>query len=113
MQQSIATHLAARGTTVIMPQFDVQTFLKLIPEERINSVISVPAIYWLAIHQSNFADIDTSRVRWVAYGGARMPPDLITRILEAFPHPGWKWFRSHRDHIGRHVSAARVQPSPA
>jgi long-chain acyl-CoA synthetase len=76
---------AARGTTVIMPQFDVQTFLKLIAAERINSIISVPAIYWLAIHQPNFPEIDTSHVRWVAYGGAPMPPDLITRILEAFP----------------------------
>ncbi len=76
---------AACGTTVIMPQFDVQTFLKLIAEERINSIISVPAIYWLAIHQPNFPEIDMSQVRWVAYGGAPMPPDLIGRILEAFP----------------------------
>jgi long-chain acyl-CoA synthetase len=76
---------ASGGTTVIMPQFDVQSFLSLIPVERINSLVSVPAIYWLALHQPNFAEIDTSGVRWLCYGGAPMAPDLILRILEAFP----------------------------
>lgn len=76
---------AGRGTTVIMPQFDVQAFLKLIPAERINSLVSVPAVYWLAVHQPNFAEIDTSPVRWLAYGGAPMAPDLILQLLEAFP----------------------------
>jgi long-chain acyl-CoA synthetase len=76
---------AGRGTTVIMPQFDVQAFLKLIPQERINSLVSVPAIFWLAINQPNFSEIDTSSVRWLCYGGAPIAPDLIARILEAFP----------------------------
>jgi acyl-CoA synthetase (AMP-forming)/AMP-acid ligase II len=76
---------AGRGTTVIMPQFDVQAFLKLIPEERINSLVSVPAVYWLALHQPNFEEIETSSVRWLCYGGAPIAPDLILRILEAFP----------------------------
>jgi len=76
---------AGRGTTVIMPQFDVQAFLKLIPAERINSLVSVPAIFWLAINQPNFSEIDTSSVRWLCYGGAPIAPDLIARILEAFP----------------------------
>jgi acyl-CoA synthetase (AMP-forming)/AMP-acid ligase II len=76
---------ASRGTTVIMPQFDVQHFLKLMPAERINSLVSVPAIYWLALNQPNFAEIDTSNVRWLCYGGAPMAPDLILKILEAFP----------------------------
>jgi long-chain acyl-CoA synthetase len=76
---------AGLGTTVIMPQFDVQAFLRLIPEERINSLVSVPAVFWLAVHQPNFTEIDTSGVRWLCYGGAPIAPDLVLRILEAFP----------------------------
>ena len=58
---------------------------RLIPTERINSLVSVPAIYWLALNQPNFAQIDTSGVRWLCYGGAPIAPDLVLRILEAFP----------------------------
>ena len=74
------------ATTVIMPQFDVQGFLRAITAERINSLTSVPAIYWYAINQPNFKDVDTSGVERVAYGGAPIAPDLVARILAAFPN---------------------------
>jgi acyl-CoA synthetase (AMP-forming)/AMP-acid ligase II len=74
------------GATVIMPAFEVQAFLKAIVAERISALASVPAIYWLAINQTNFADFDTSEVGWLAYGGAPIAPDLVGRIMEAFPN---------------------------
>jgi acyl-CoA synthetase (AMP-forming)/AMP-acid ligase II len=77
---------AGGGTTVIMPSFNVQRFLKLINEERINSLTSVPAVFWLALNQPNFREIDTRAVRYLSYGGAPTPPDLVARILEAFPN---------------------------
>ncbi len=77
---------ASGGTTVIMPAFNVQSFLKLIGDERINSLTSVPAVYWLAIQQPNFSEIDTKGVRWIMYGGAPIAPDLVARILESFPN---------------------------
>jgi acyl-CoA synthetase (AMP-forming)/AMP-acid ligase II len=77
---------ASGGATIIMPSFNVQSFLKLIADERVNSLTSVPAVFWLAIQQPNFLDIDTSGVRWVMYGGAPIAPDLVARILESFPN---------------------------
>src|SRR5579872_7570367 len=74
------------GTTVIMPQFQVQAFLKVIESERIDVVTTVPAIFWLAMNQPNFREINTSSVRWATYGGAPTPPDLVGRIMEAFPN---------------------------
>ncbi len=74
------------GATVIMPAFDVQSFLKAINAERINSLTSVPAIFWLAINQANFRDIDASGVRWLMYGGAPIAPDLVGRVAQAFPN---------------------------
>jgi long-chain acyl-CoA synthetase len=76
----------AGGTTVIMPAFQVQEFLKAIESERIDVLASVPAIYWLAINQANFSDFDMRSVRRLMYGGAPTPPDLIARILDAFPN---------------------------
>jgi long-chain acyl-CoA synthetase len=64
----------------------VQAFLGAIADERINSMASVPAIYWYAISQPNFGEVDTSGVRWVMYGGAPTPPDLVARIMQAFPN---------------------------
>ena len=65
------------GGTVIMRAFEVQAFLRAIVEERITSVVSVPAIFWLAINQPNFRDFDVSGVRWGMYGGAPIAPDLV------------------------------------
>lgn len=76
----------ARGTTVIMPSFDVQTLLSVIETERIDAILSVPAIYWRAIHQPDFREFNTSSVGWIGYGGAPIAPELIERILEAFPN---------------------------
>lgn len=77
--------LEAGGTTVIMPAFQVQEFLRTIVTERVDVLCSVPAIYWLAINQKNFGEFDTRGVRRVMYGGAPAAPDLIARILESFP----------------------------
>jgi acyl-CoA synthetase (AMP-forming)/AMP-acid ligase II len=74
------------GTTVIMPAFEVQAFLRAVVDERIDVLTSVPAIYWLAMSQPNFADFDVSHVRWVSYGGAPTPPDVVSRIKAAFPN---------------------------
>ena len=46
-----------------MPAFEVQAFLRAIVDERINILTSVPAIYWLAMNQPDFADFDMCDVR--------------------------------------------------
>lgn len=74
------------GTTVIMPTFDVQTFLRAIVDEDVNVVTSVPAIFWLAMNQPNFDEFDISGVRYVTYGGAPMAPEIIARLREKVPH---------------------------
>jgi acyl-CoA synthetase (AMP-forming)/AMP-acid ligase II len=73
------------GTTVVMPTFEVQAFLRAIVDERINLVTSVPAIIWLAMSQPNFTEFDVSHVGWVTYGGAPTAPGVVARIAESFP----------------------------
>ncbi|MEO5723766.1 MAG: AMP-binding protein [Ilumatobacteraceae bacterium] len=74
------------GTTVVMPAFDVQSFLKATVDERINILTSVPAILWLATSQPNFHDFDVSGVRWVTYGGAPTAPEVIAKLRSSFPN---------------------------
>src|SRR3954471_687193 len=76
---------AVGGKSVIMPAFEVQAFLSAIHDERIDVLTTVPAIYWLALQQPNFAQIDTSSVVSLSYGGAPIAPDLVHRIKQAFP----------------------------
>ncbi len=77
--------LSLGGTTVVLPAFEVHSFLKSITDERINLLTSVPAIYWLAMNQPEFADLDLRGVEYVLYGGAPIPPELVRRIMRAFP----------------------------
>ncbi|MGY1806867.1 class I adenylate-forming enzyme family protein [Blastococcus sp. SYSU D00669] len=76
---------AVAGRSVIMPVFEVSAFLRAIQDERVDVLTTVPAIYWLALQQPGFAEIDTSAVRALSYGGAPIAPDLVHRIKEAFP----------------------------
>ena len=95
------------SATVIMPAFNVQSFLKLIEAERINTLTSVPAVYWLAINQPNFREINTAAIIRVIYGGASIAPDLVGRIIEAFPkvaRPPWFDFTTADQMQAKHPS---------
>ena len=74
------------GSTVIMPEFNIKAFLRAMEEERIDTLTSVPAIYWLAINQPQFAQLDTSRIKWLGYGGAPIAPSLVRQIKQLFPN---------------------------
>jgi acyl-CoA synthetase (AMP-forming)/AMP-acid ligase II len=78
--------LHAGGIVNIMPAFEIQNFLRAIVAENINQLTSVPAIFWLALNQPNLHEFDLRGIRWLSYGGAPMAPDLIGKIIEAFPN---------------------------
>jgi acyl-CoA synthetase (AMP-forming)/AMP-acid ligase II len=78
--------LSRVSTTVIMPAFEVQAFLAAIRDESINLLTSVPAVFWLAMAQPNFRDFDMSGIRWLTYGGAPCPPELIRAMRQGFPN---------------------------
>ncbi|MCO1654284.1 class I adenylate-forming enzyme family protein [Pseudonocardia humida] len=82
----LLVQIGLRGTTVVLPVFGVQAFLRAIVDERINVLTSVPAIYALAMAQPEFDAIDVGAVTRVAYGGAPIAPALVRRITEKFPN---------------------------
>jgi acyl-CoA synthetase (AMP-forming)/AMP-acid ligase II len=78
--------LANGGTQVVMPAFDVPSFLRAIATERIRAITAVPAIYWYVLSRPEFRDFDLSGVHWSTYGGAPIAPPLVRQIRAAFPN---------------------------
>ncbi|MGA8544211.1 MAG: class I adenylate-forming enzyme family protein [Mycobacterium sp.] len=73
------------GTSVIMPALDLTQLIKTLADERISSMVTVPAVYALLLRHSDFGDADVSAVRWVGYGGAPIAPSLVKAVQSAFP----------------------------
>jgi acyl-CoA synthetase (AMP-forming)/AMP-acid ligase II len=73
------------GTSVIMPALDLAQLIKTLADERISSMVTVPAVYALLLRHSDFGNADVSAVRWVGYGGAPIAPSLVNAVQNAFP----------------------------
>jgi len=82
----LMTQVGVGGESVIMPRFTAPDFLRAIAGHRITLVTSVPTIYELVLRNPSFADTDVSSVRTLSYGGAPMAPELVHRLLVAFPN---------------------------
>jgi acyl-CoA synthetase (AMP-forming)/AMP-acid ligase II len=74
------------GSSVILPALDLAALLRAISEEQINFLVTVPAVYALAIAHPAFASTDVSGVKRVGYGGAPIAPALVHRLKAAFPN---------------------------
>src|SRR4051794_1028054 len=82
----MVTQARIGGTSVIMPRFEPAAFLHAIEQHRIDLLTSVPTIYELVLRHPDFATTDVSSVRTLSYGGAPMAPELVHRLLAAFPN---------------------------
>lgn len=83
-QMMVAAYLG--GASIILPQFNGAGFIQALMNERINFLITVPAIYALLMRAPEFQAVDRSGVRWVAYGGAPIAPSLVLQLKQAFPN---------------------------
>lgn len=80
----LLVQLALGGTTVVLPVFDGATFVRTIVAERIDSLVSVPAIYGLTLARDDL-DVDLSHVQRLSYGGAPIAPALVRRLMDRMP----------------------------
>ena len=64
-------------TVVIEPSFDPARALRLIAEERVTTMMGVPATYLFLAEEAGFVATDLSSLRLVVVGGAPMPPSLL------------------------------------
>jgi fatty-acyl-CoA synthase len=67
-----------KGATVVLePSFDPASALRLISEQRVTTMMGVPATYLFLAQEPGFADADLSSLRLAVVGGAPMPESLL------------------------------------
>ena len=118
--------LAMRATVVIGRRFDPELTLRTIQERSCTTLITVPIMLQriLALPRSVRDAYDTSSLRLAAVSGSRLPGDLATAFMDAFPvelcnvygstEAGWVTIatavdlRAHPDTAGRPATGAEV-----
>jgi fatty-acyl-CoA synthase len=67
-----------KGATVVLePSFEAGRALRLIAEQRVTTMMGVPATYLFLAEQEGFAEADLSSLRLAVVGGAPMPESLL------------------------------------
>ncbi len=92
-------HIAAVGSAlsnlycgrrvVYLPDFEANTWLRLVREEAITSAMVVPTMLARVIEALHDEPADAPALELISYGGARMPRPILERALVAFPTTGF------------------------
>ena len=82
-----AQHGFSSGATVIAPRFEPGLFHRLVEQEGATTSLLTPTMFQMLLAEPA-PECDLSTLRTFAYGGAPSTPDLVSRVMGAFPHVG-------------------------
>ena len=83
---ALLSSVYAMRRILVLPSFDADDWLKLAAAERATHAFVVPTMLSRVIGRLDAgASAELSAMRAIAYGGGRMPTELIERTLELFP----------------------------
>jgi len=83
---ALLSSVYAMRRILLLPSFDPDGWLELAARERATHAFLVPTMLGRVIARRDAgASADLSSMRAIAYGGGRMPTELIERALELFP----------------------------
>lgn len=80
--------LRAGGTVVLVPEALTKfpaSWTKLIQDERITAVFTVPYTLITMVEQGAMETCDLSSMRWIMFGGEPYPPKQLRVIMDALP----------------------------
>lgn len=87
---ALLSSVYAMRRIVLLPAFEPEAWLQLAASERASNAFVVPTMLARIIMQMDAGSRpDLSALQAVAYGGGRMPPELIERALVLFPDTGF------------------------
>jgi acyl-CoA synthetase (AMP-forming)/AMP-acid ligase II len=86
---SALSNLYAGRRVVYLPDFDAQTWLRLVRDEAVTSAMVVPTMLARVVDALGDRPADAPNLRLISYGGARMPRPVLERALRAFPDAGF------------------------
>lgn len=84
---ALMSSIYAMRRIVLLPAFDPEAWLELVTREKVSNAFLVPTMLQrivLLLDQDNAPKL--SSLRSLAYGGGRMPQELIERALELMPN---------------------------
>ena len=76
------------GAAFIVDDHETEHSLRMLEREQTTVCAAVPSIYQFWLESPVLATVNVDSVRTLAYGGASMPPSVITRLRGAFPNAG-------------------------
>jgi acyl-CoA synthetase (AMP-forming)/AMP-acid ligase II len=83
---ALMSSIYAMRRIVMLPAFDPDDWLELVEREQVTNAFLVPTMLSRIVDRLDAgARSDLSSLRAIAYGGGRMPTELIGRALELFP----------------------------
>lgn len=83
---ALMSSIYAMRRIVMLPAFDPDKWLGLAAEEKVTNAFLVPTMLARIItRMDETGNSELPSVQSVAYGGGRMPPELIARALDLFP----------------------------
>lgn len=77
------------GTQVFLPVFSARAMLEAIDRHRPTTVGVVPTMLHMLVAADDLDSYDRSSVQVVRYGASPIPPALLERAMEVFPHSGF------------------------
>ncbi len=82
----VAVKAAASGSTlVIMPQFKVDEFLRIIEAEKVMMAVVVPTMLARIVDHPDLDKYNLDSLRVLVYGGSAISPDLIRTAMRKLP----------------------------
>lgn len=83
---ALMSSIYAMRRIVMLPAFDPDDWLRLASQDKVTNAFLVPTMLSRIVDRLDAGDeADLSALKSVAYGGGRMPLELIQRALELFP----------------------------
>jgi acyl-CoA synthetase (AMP-forming)/AMP-acid ligase II len=83
---ALLSSIYAMRRIVMLPAFEPDQWLRLAAAEKVSNAFVVPTMLGRIVERLEAGvEADLSSLQAIAYGGGRMPPELIARALELFP----------------------------
>lgn len=73
------------GTHIILPKFEMQSFMQSVSQHRATNTVLVPAMLNMLMTHPDFSQYDLSSLKTCIYGGSPMPEALMRRAIELLP----------------------------
>lgn len=86
---AIMSSIYANRRMVMLPAFSPEGWLSLVESEKVTNAFVVPTMLGRIIAELEKNPVDVSTLRAVAYGGGKMPIEVIQKALTLFPETGF------------------------